>query len=611
MKAQPVAGDRTRLTGTAPALDRGGPRGPHMVVVEESSSFAFPLPEKGEIVVGRGTEADLQLSAPAASRRHAIITIAGGEVRITDLGSRNGTLVNGERVEGERPLLAGDSVAVGASTMFLFLPPPAQAPGRQVTDVRAFRRRLQDEIERARVFERTVGIVALLLEAGSDQDAVARRVDAELRPVDFAGWLSATELCLVLPEISEQLRAEITSSLLEHMAVLRVTARAGFAAYPHAACDGDALLAAARAAARGGRSGAVADPDADARVEIGDRAIVVADPAMMGLMDLIRRLAPTDLPVLIQGETGAGKENAAQALHHWSPRAKGPFIAVNCAAFTETLVESELFGNEKGAFSGATSARAGLFEAADGGTIFFDEIGDLPRSVQPKLLRVLETKRAMRVGATRERELDVRVVAATNRDLRVEEREGRFRQDLLFRLNAATLVLPPLRNRPREIAVLARMFLADACTRLGLPPKTLSGPSLHLLTAYPWPGNVRELKNVIDYLAATTSGAVIEPAQVRPRLDDLTAAPAVATPAAAAPTPVAEPEESGSRRTQHGYAAEFAPIADELRELEQKRMREALEAAGWVQTRAAELIGMPLRTFQQKAKQFGLTRRRD
>jgi two-component system response regulator AtoC len=587
--------ERLRLTGTAPVIDRAGPRGPHLVVVEESSSFPFALPPRGEILIGRGTEADLPLGERAASRRHATLTVENGQVRITDLGSMNGTLVNGERLEGERPLLAGDTVTIGAAMMILYLPPGA-APGRQFTDASALRRKLQEELERARVFDRTLALAALQLPAGADREAVGRRVDAALRSVDGAGWLSGTELVLVLPELDESEATALTRRLLASVSVLGLAVRAGFALYPTTACDGDALLAAARAAARGASSGDVADPDAAARVQIGDRSVVVADPATVGLMDLIRRLARTELPVLVQGETGVGKENAAYALHAWSGRQSGPFVAVNCATFSETLVESELFGSEKGAFSGAVATRPGLLESASGGTIFFDEIGELPRALQPKLLRVLETKRAMRVGGTKERELDVRVVAATNRTLRDEVKAGRFREDLLFRLNAATVVLPPLRNRPREIAVLARTFLADACRRLALPGKTFSGASLHTLTGYPWPGNVRELKNVVEYLAATALGDIVDESAVRARLA------ALEPEAAPAPT---EPPVPARKNTP---AAAFAPIAEEVRALEKQRMTEALEAAGWVQTRAAELIGMPLRTFQQKAKQYVLKR---
>jgi DNA-binding NtrC family response regulator len=596
--------DRIRLTGTAPVMERGGPRGPHLVVVEESSSFPFALPPRGEVLIGRGPEADLPLSERAASRRHATISIEDGQVRITDLGSMNGTLVNGDRLDGQRQLLAGDTVTIGAAMMILYLPPGA-APGRQFTDAAALRRKLQEEIERARLFERSLSVVALLMPAAADRDSVGRRVDAALRPVDGAGWLSPTELAVVLPEVEEEDAADLTRRLLAGVGVLGLEVRGGFAAYPNSACDADALLAAARAAARGASSGDVADPDAAARVEIGDRRVIVADPATVGLMELIRRLARTDLPVLVQGETGVGKENAAYALHWWSNRRQGPFVAVNCATFTDTLVESELFGSEKGAFSGAVTTRPGLLETAAGGTIFFDEIGELPRALQPKLLRVLETKRAMRVGGTRERELDVRVVAATNRNLRDEVRAGNFREDLLFRLNAATVVLPPLRNRPREIAVLARSFLADACRRLAISPRSFSGASLHTLTAYPWPGNVRELKNVVEYLAATAIEEMIEVEAVRARLASLEPAPLPATEPApglevSEPPPARRPTPSGN----------FTPIADEVRELEKRRMTEALEATSWVQTRAAELIGMPLRTFQQKAKQYGLGRRR-
>jgi two-component system response regulator AtoC len=401
----------------------------------------------------------------------------------------------------------------------------------------------------------------------------------------------------------------MVSRLLGGLTKVAITARAGLAVYPRTTCEPDALIAAARAGARGAPQGMVSDPDTASQVQIGDRTIVVADPAMMGLYDLIRRLAPTDLPVLVQGETGVGKENAAHALHAWSRRKAGPFVAVNCAAFPENLVESELFGSEKGAFSGAVVARAGLLESAHGGTLFFDEIGELPRALQPKLLRVLETKRATRVGGTRERELDVRVVAATNRDLTAEAQSGQFRQDLLFRLNAATVVLPPLRNRPREISVLALTFLAEVCKRLELPARSFAAQTLHLLTRHVWTGNVRELKNVVEYLAATSPGAVIDPAALRARLASGDAAAAVAaTPAQPAVDAAANPPPRP--RDTRSYTSNFSNIADEIRDLERRRMIEALEATGWVQTRAAELIGMPLRTFQQKAKVHGLGRRR-
>ena len=383
-----------------------------------------------------------------------------------------------------------------------------------------------------------------------DREAVVTQVEGKLRPIDRCGWLSPLVLSGVLPELGEDQGAALLAEVLKAVRTVAPGARAGLAVYPVTACEVDALLAASRSSARTtGARPTVGDADADARLAIGERMVVVADPAMRGLMELIRRLAPTDLPVLIEGETGVGKENAAYALHAWSARKAGPFVAVNCAAFAESLIESELFGSEKGAFSGAVASRPGLIESAHGGTLFFDEIGELPLALQPKLLRVLETKRALRVGGTRERELDVRVVAATNRNLAQEVAAGRFRQDLLYRLNAATVVLPPLRNRPREIAVLARTFLGQACQRLALPPRSFSSDSLRALATHVWPGNVRELKNVVDFLAATAEGSTIEASALRARL--ASAGP----PAAAAPVTPAAPARPGHpelhRRPRH------------------------------------------------------------
>ncbi len=321
-------------------------------------------------------------------------------------------------------------------------------------------------------------------------------------------------------------------------------------------------------------------PPAEAarRVDLGDRAAIIADPAMAKLYQLVERLAATELPVLITGETGTGKELAARALHQMSPRRARPLVTLNCAALQETLVESELFGYERGAFTGAATAKPGLLETASGGTLLLDEVGELSPAVQAKLLRVLETKRVLRVGDVRERAIDIRVIAATNRDLARDVAEGRFRRDLYFRLGAATIAIPPLRERPRELPILARAFLRDACLENGRDAMELSADAERVLAAHPWPGNVRELKHAMEYLSAVV------------------------------------PERSLEPRHLHLFAAEpleparFRPLADEVRELERTRITSALAAAGGNQRTAARLLGMPLRTFVFKLRAYGLRR---
>ena len=320
---------------------------------------------------------------------------------------------------------------------------------------------------------------------------------------------------------------------------------------------------------------------------IGAQRVIIADPTVVRLYALIERLAPVNIPVLITGETGCGKELVATALHTRSPRAGKTLISLNCAALHEMLVESELFGHERGAFSGASATKPGLIEAASGSTLFLDEIGELALGIQAKLLRVLESRRVTRVGDVHEREVDIRIVAATNRDLESDVVAGRFRRDLFFRLSAATLELPPLRQRSSELPLLADAFLEEACRLSGRSVMRISDEALAVLLAHSWPGNIRELKNLMQYVAAALPVEILLAEHVSERLGRMRAptAPWIET---SAPS-----------------ATRFRPIADELRELEITRIREALEATGGNQTRAAGLLTMPVRTFFEKAKQYG------
>jgi two-component system, NtrC family, response regulator AtoC len=321
---------------------------------------------------------------------------------------------------------------------------------------------------------------------------------------------------------------------------------------------------------------------------------VLRDPAMQKLYVEAARVARANINVLILGETGVGKEVLARAIHAHSPRAKGPFMGINCAALTESLIESELFGSEKGAFTGAL-ARAGLFEAAGGGTVFLDEIGELPLATQAKLLRVLEERTVTRLGSTRGRPIDVRFVAATNRDIESDSRQGRLRPDLYFRINGVSLLIPPLRERPLDIEALATSFLAAACRDLGRAlPLTLSSATLDLFRSYRWPGNVRELRNAVERAAVMSNETTIVPENLPPALRAAIDAPAEQP---ASPPPKVAPGPP-------------ANLPAEMKAFENSRILEALEHCNGNQTEAARRLGIPRRTLVSRLTELGLTRRR-
>jgi two-component system, response regulator FlrC len=310
-------------------------------------------------------------------------------------------------------------------------------------------------------------------------------------------------------------------------------------------------------------------------------AVVAEDAATRDTLELAGRVAATDATVLITGESGTGKEVLARTIHRLSPRADKPFVAINCAAIPENLLESTLFGYEKGAFTGALNATPGKFEQADGGTLLLDEISEMPLTLQAKLLRVLQEREVERVGARKPIAIDIRVLATSNRDMLAEVRAGRFREDLYYRLNVFPLHNPPLRERRADILPLARRILARGVSRGARPRHTLSAAAEAALTAYGWPGNIRELENVMQRAMILAPGDVIDAGHL------------------ALPKEAAVPPD----REQTGPAEEAAMPAD-MRSLERKHILDMLSAAKGVRKVAAERLGMSERTLRYKLQQY-------
>ena len=313
-----------------------------------------------------------------------------------------------------------------------------------------------------------------------------------------------------------------------------------------------------------------------------DPDLVARDPAMVPVVDALKKVAATEATVLLVGESGTGKEVAARAVHRWSPRTDGPFVAVNCAVLTDNLLESEMFGHDKGAFTGASSRRRGRIELAEGGTLFLDEIGEMKPGLQAKLLRVLQERRFERVGGQRTLDADVRWIAATNRDLPAEIASGRFREDLYHRLAVFPVRLPPLRERRGDIAHLAEGLLQRAAHSVGRPSLRLADGALGALVGYEWPGNVRELANALERAAILAGGDVIGPEHL------VLGAVGLARPVTTAPATAA--------------ASSTGTLADTEREA----IGAALAAEGGNRKATAARLGIGLRTLYDKIKLYGL-----
>jgi two-component system response regulator PilR (NtrC family) len=318
---------------------------------------------------------------------------------------------------------------------------------------------------------------------------------------------------------------------------------------------------------------------------------------MRAIFDLIENIAPQNSRVLITGESGTGKELVARAIHENSARAKNPFITINCGAFPETLLESELFGYMKGAFTGANENRHGLFQAAHGGTLFMDEVGNMSVTMQVKLYRVLQEGKVRPIGSTEESDVDVRVITATNKDLEKEIAEGRFREDLFYRLSVIPIHLPPLRERREDISLLVREFLGRFSKSMGKKIDGIEPEAMRRMEVYDWPGNVRELENTIERAVALESRDRITvealPDRIRTHFQEA--------------MPSASPNGNGSNGTSTlALPEEGLDLETYIQKLERSYLLAALERCGGVRTHAADLLKMSYRSFRHYAKKYGV-----
>ncbi len=579
-----------QLTGANTASD--APRGEAqwvLVVLRHGAIEEHTLSPRRLLRIGRDEGVEIRINHRSISRVHATIGIVDGNVQITDLQSRNGTMVAG-RLLGREPHVAaeGTTITFGEVACHLMTARRSEFRSELRVEPDEFDRRLVHEGERALRHDHSVGAMVVMLGGSTpvELQRALRTVVVQLRDLDIYSVRSAQRVDVMLFETDRRSARDEATRIAAALAAAETPSRIGIACFPGDAPTPSLLVeAAAMAAASDGPGVHLAD-DAVRVLRFGDLEVIVADRAMHRVFGLLERVAPSDLSVLINGETGTGKEVIANALHAISPRKRRPLVAINCAALPENLLESELFGHERGAFSGASATKPGLFEQADGGTLFLDEIGEMHPSLQAKLLRVLETKRVRRVGGIEERSLDVRLVSATHRDLDRQVENGAFRQDLLFRLRGMQIVLPPLRERPHEIAILAQRFLTEACQASRRVPLMISSTAAAALSAYAWPGNIRELRHAMSSAAVLAEGDTLT-------LEDL-------------PEAIRSPRATPASR--HEADDNALSLDEAVRAYERARIERALETSGGNQSQAARLLGIPRKTLVSKLKALGIRR---
>jgi two-component system, NtrC family, response regulator AtoC len=605
-----------------------------LVVLGRGNPVTYALPSEGEVLVGRSENADVRIDEDSISRRHAILRI-GDNLTVEDLGSLNGTRVRDRNLKKSEvaEVIAGEAFELGKVLCIVQRRSGGdKKPARGLRTHSYVESRIEEEIERRagrtaiddRSEERAeaLALARFHLEGTLPHGILTDALAFALATSDLAAEYGPGELEVLFIDVP---LADVEARCEKLARAFGAHAKVGFgiARYPRDGRSASALLEASEAYARGARR---------------EAPVSVVHGAMERLRKLVERVAASDISIVLHGETGVGKEVLARELHKSSDRAQKPFVGLNCAALTETLLESELFGHERGAFSGAVATKPGLLEVAEGGTVFLDEVGEMSLGMQAKLLRVLEERMVLRVGGLAPRPIDVRFISASHKDLEEEVDENRFRQDLFFRLNGITLEIPPLRERTDEIEGLARGFLLEACRRQKrLDSPRLGTDALELLKTYAWPGNVRELRNVIERAVLLCTGSSIRSEHLPAERMMAQRRPA---PVRAVPLPVRKGGEDGraledpptldaqkrpvraarsgddfddplpDTRAHATGPQQAVSLKTAVEEIEREKIVDALRRCAGNQTKAAQMLGISRRTLLNRLDDYGLPRPR-
>lgn len=588
--SQQTITDTWQIQKAAPVL---GPRRFFLSFHCRAGVKVIELADGESYVVGRAFPSELTLDDPSLSRQHARFRCHRGTVAVQDLNSRNGILIRDERVS-KAIVSSGDALALGGVTVVVYSVGLDKTSERGIATYDRLLERLDDEIIRSRQFGRSFAIA--IIRSSINKEAYVtqfwNRVRDSLRAIDTLAPYGAFSLLVLLPEASSQEASEWANNLVVNSDDTS-DIECGLAVYPFAGTSAETLIASAHDACR---SATKKNPvrmicrDQN-RAKVSDTEVVIQSEKMRDVQQLVDRVAESPIPVLIQGETGSGKEVVARAIHQRSDRKNKRFLAVNCAAIPNTLIESTLFGHMRGSFTGAHRNSPGVFEQANKGTVFLDEIGELALPAQAALLRVLESKRLVRIGGTHEIEVDIRVIAASHCDLESMVEQGTFRQDLLYRLNTLVVQVPPLRERVDDIKPLVALFLRQISEEWGRPNVKLHPDALEAMRHYRWPGNVRQLRNVVERAIIVCPGDTIH----------LTDIPETIL-SAARRSQLNAREKAGS--THDGVEEPFGSLKDQMHVYEIAIIKRAMSRAQGKRRQAAELLGIPVRTLNYKLREY-------